>query len=370
MMAGTRHSSKFFKPTEKFLHWFKGYVGNTPVTDAGCGTGHFAKALNEIGVIKILGLEIWPCSNPEYDTIIGQDATTFAYSPGSIVTIVRPNRGEWIHKTIEQALYTAEQVVYIGLPKHWEDDIRPLIGEYDMWDIVDKYLHEPVGEDGEYAYIIKKKSGNPKEPIMQPVIVEEPEETYLPPVRGMMRKKDAPPKYIRKPASKKGKPCTKCGGEKYYDDDNPDGMWCYNCGLVNVTGLNYNEKFDFSEYENDDDDGYYLIGGRKIQIQTLLNYLRFRRGSGAERVLYHKLVLLEAGFGERHGDSDYDVEIRRNNNWVDYFEKWIEAYMGDPLGDIAWEKANLDYCSKCNKEIKFGDARMNYPSGVVCMECG
>ena len=170
MLTGTRHSSIFFEPTEKFLHWFKDYVGDTPITDAGCGTGHFAKKLSDIGINKILGLEIWPCSNPEYDMILNQDATTFAYAKDSIITIVRPNRGEWIHRTIEQALWQAEQVIYIGLPKHWKDDIGPLIGNYDLWDVVDKYLKEPVGKDGEYAYIIKKKSGKKIPPVTEPIV--------------------------------------------------------------------------------------------------------------------------------------------------------------------------------------------------------
>jgi len=114
----------FFEPTEEFLDFFSKQYKGKPIIEVGAGTGRFSKLLHDKG-LRVIAIDAFPRDNPESDvTIINSDM--FPFQPNSVVVIARPSRGQWIQDTIDKAVDAGAIVVYIGIEKHYDDDIYSL----------------------------------------------------------------------------------------------------------------------------------------------------------------------------------------------------------------------------------------------------
>jgi len=334
----SRQAPTFFKPNGEFLAWLKGHVGDIPIIDCGSGNGEFPLLLQNLGVHKVLAIDIAVPANNVYFAMMEQDATTFDFPSGCIATIIRPNRGMWIHQTIEQALKTVREIIYIGLDKHRDEDVLPLEG---MYSVDSKTFEGVAGKDGERVTIIRRELITPIAELVE------------------------------------GMKCTYCGCNKLGKlSFPPDGFECQECYKTNIAGVNPSEPFNFKTIKEDGEE-YFIIAGKKLKAQIIYDYLPYRMDSGTERVIRHKMVLVEAGFGYKMVDgkevqvSEYSwsVEIVRLTNWLDYFEKWLDAFLDTQMGEKARYVAETTNCSVCGDEILPGDGRYNLPDGTTCTKC-
>jgi hypothetical protein len=139
----------FFIPSNDFLKFLKNEIGYKTVIECGCGNGLLSSKLNQLLGEKIISIDI---SQRDTDFFyILDDATTFNFPKNSIVIIARPNRGDWILKTIENALKTCDYIIYIGLEKHLEEDIYSLNFPYTE-------IYKDAGRDKEIVYKITKNT--------------------------------------------------------------------------------------------------------------------------------------------------------------------------------------------------------------------
>ena len=143
----------FFKPNPDFLKFLKQLVGSKTIVECGAGNGLLTKKMKEIH-INVLPIDLF---NRDSNFIsLKQDATTFKYTKNSIVLIARPNRGEWIHNTMLQAIKTSSLIIYIGLPTHLSEDVFEFANLYP--NIVQfTEIYKNAGEDGEVCFKISNK---------------------------------------------------------------------------------------------------------------------------------------------------------------------------------------------------------------------
>jgi len=143
----------FFNPKPDFLKFLKQLVGSKVVVECGAGNGLLTKKMKEIN-INVLPIDLF---DRDSDFLaVKQDATTFKYPKNGIALIARPNRGNWIHDTILQAIYSDSFVVYIGLPEHLDEDVHELATSHpNVLQVAEIYKN--AGEDGEVAFKISKK---------------------------------------------------------------------------------------------------------------------------------------------------------------------------------------------------------------------
>lgn len=147
----------FFNPKPDFLKFLKQLVGSKVVVECGAGNGLLTKKMKENN-INVLPIDLF---ERDSDFIaIKQDATTFKYPKNSVALIARPNRGDWIHSTILQAIFNVSFVVYIGLPEHIDEDVFELSSLYhNVLQVAEIYKN--AGEDGEIVFKISKKDTKP-----------------------------------------------------------------------------------------------------------------------------------------------------------------------------------------------------------------
>ena len=351
---GNRASPIFFKPTNDFLDWMKDLSNGTGIIECGCGAGHLLKKLSEIG-ITILGIDLYPPQSPEFFSMAMEcDATEYDFPQNTIAIMVRPNRGEWIHNTIHQAFKTVKFFIYVGLEKHYDQDIKPLLDIYN----IGKVNFTSAGQGQEKVYVISEKGKKidipePKQ-TNDPLIVPDAEFEELEPLEFL-------PEKIER-AKKEDMPCIKCGHTTYYQIES---WYCDNCHLKQLPNVDTTEEFDFSIREIDGEE-YYHVASKDIKATTFHDYLPYRYSSGYDRVQYHDKILMEVGSTY---ESDGEAEVSRQNNWAFYFEKWIEEFLTTDEGHKTFLKVSAEECSKCGRTIALHDPRMNIPSGVVCFPC-
>lgn len=173
-------SLTFFKPTQAFLDWAKTTIGNRPVFEAGCGNGSLMKALEGVGINKVVGIDIIEQQVPPYPigpAIVIGDATKFDYTPGSVVIIARPCHGNFAIDTIHRALQCKCDVIYVGkseltthgckegsewyTAKYYESELKPAFDfedlnvEFDRAPDSDKGIY---GEDREVVWVVRNKT--------------------------------------------------------------------------------------------------------------------------------------------------------------------------------------------------------------------
>ena len=140
----------FYNPTEECLNWMVKYINKRKVIDCGSGVGRLSSKLMKRCVsVTPVDFFLKDCLEA-YPVQI--DAVDFPYPENPLVIIARPCRGDWIHQVIKKVVENNGEVLYVGLQKHYEEDLEPLESRY----LLEK-LYDNAGDDGEYIYSIKSK---------------------------------------------------------------------------------------------------------------------------------------------------------------------------------------------------------------------
>lgn len=139
---------RFFYPIEGFLDRLIARFPDAVFVDCGCGLGDTTLEIREAGG-KCLALDLNPSENANLpvNEIIPISAPEFTPCKGMVMLLIRPNRGWWIHQTIDKAMECGVPVVYISKPCHEQEDILPLPYPWERWE-------ENIGAEGETAFII------------------------------------------------------------------------------------------------------------------------------------------------------------------------------------------------------------------------
>lgn len=146
---------KFFEPKPVFFRELAKLVGDRMVIDCGAGVGHVSKALAGKG-IKVRAIDTNLRERPVFD-IQREDAVEFPFTDKTLALIARPCGGDWIRETMDNAIATGTQVVYVGVQKNFERDIEGL--PYDV-----SLVSKAVGKEDEQMFLIsgQKRSGKMK----------------------------------------------------------------------------------------------------------------------------------------------------------------------------------------------------------------
>lgn len=115
----------FFDPTPDAVKQIVKIAGNKLVVDCGCGTGHLVGIMHKNGV-QAIGIDLYERENSLKVNMFYHDASVFQFKKQHLAIIARPNRGEWIRKTIRLANENGADILYIGIEDHLEEDIEGL----------------------------------------------------------------------------------------------------------------------------------------------------------------------------------------------------------------------------------------------------
>jgi hypothetical protein len=140
----------FFDPLPKFIDWVKSICNDRVVIDVGCGVGRVVRVFNECG-LKACGVDLYMRENPECNPYV-IDAHHFPFLPGMLVLICRPNRVMGVDKIVELAIRRGAEIVYVGIHRNLDLDIRPLELKYDV-----EFVMENAGHEHEVVYLIRRK---------------------------------------------------------------------------------------------------------------------------------------------------------------------------------------------------------------------
>lgn len=138
---------RFFKPTEAFLEWLVGFVGDQFVIEVGAGMCEFTREMHKLG-IKAMAIEPRPsdkvlkeCSNFLFPTSVIR-AVRILGEAKSIVIAARPDHSGWFQK-LPGLIHPKSTLLYIGLESNLHIDIP---------DVDIELLFEGAGEEGENVY--------------------------------------------------------------------------------------------------------------------------------------------------------------------------------------------------------------------------
>jgi hypothetical protein len=115
-------SLRFFQPEASFLDWMSSRYRGQIIYDVGAGAGHVSVRLRDRG-LDVRPIDIFRHECPE-DAVTIADGTIFAYRPGSVVMLCRPNHGRFVGQVIAQAdACRVREVLYVGLAGNMMTDL-------------------------------------------------------------------------------------------------------------------------------------------------------------------------------------------------------------------------------------------------------
>ena len=144
--------NKFFEPNESFYNWAKAEFPNCIWVDCGAGRGHVTKGFMERPGMIGIAIDLFPSDLAEVP-VQQFAAQRFPFVEGMTPLICRPCRGDWIRDTIDRAIEMVGVIVYVGLEKHYREDILSL--PYFVEQVLDD-----AGEEGESVWVISKERRN------------------------------------------------------------------------------------------------------------------------------------------------------------------------------------------------------------------
>lgn len=139
-------SNRFFRPLPDFIPWLLQRFPDQPFIDFGCGLGHLTQELRAAGA-TCYPVDFFPSPDAVVPDIIPLAAEFFPLTPGVLPLLARPSGGYWIYDTMEHAIADCGRLLYLGVPRNYDRDLRDL-----PWNV--HCLREPVGEEEEGAWLI------------------------------------------------------------------------------------------------------------------------------------------------------------------------------------------------------------------------
>lgn len=139
--------SVFFEPKQEFVEWVASNYGDKMIVEVGCGKAMPSAMLQKAG-LNVISTDLYP-PDDAMTKVFPMNAAQWPYMESQIGLLCRPCRGDWIHAAICKAVEGCGTMLYVGLDKHFDNDLAPL--PYN----VERVLSD-VGESGESLWRITK----------------------------------------------------------------------------------------------------------------------------------------------------------------------------------------------------------------------
>lgn len=142
-------STVFFDPNDDFVNEIKQY-NPKHVFDIGAGLGRMSRVLVKAG-IQCTAIDSGTREGMEFPVHCG-DALSIDYPSDCLPIIARPCHGYWPEEQIKHVMSFVDKMLYVGLPKNFDDDFGGLLFYYNF-----TYGEVVVGRAGEIIVQIENK---------------------------------------------------------------------------------------------------------------------------------------------------------------------------------------------------------------------